>query len=344
MSADRPQFATAGIYRGPTTEHTHNRNIDRCQRQWREHGLPYRYDDLILEQLRLASAQGRTEVNHVDIGSGDAGIFNEFLTDPGSMRKTAKFLNTHPDLTIRLTGITDAPSTEAAYTSKHLPSSRSSQLTGENCFFSLTAAQRLSMFLTGQNLNGAVDLFTATSSLQYLGPNNFRHVVEDIIANLRGSGSVMLGSAYSSLFPGMIFRGSDITLDIPESNSADIPSLLRDRRKRFTTGAKTRRSIGTFIRTMEVFKSQGIQIRPDLDTQELQTIQDSGKPFDFRSVAAKMNLALEDAEAKLLGHRAIYFRSAKWTVLDELTEKYCSQIALTYTRSEGGGIYIRKLT
>ncbi len=213
-------------YAGPTEPRSFNRNIAACERRWKQEDLRIpSFDELILARLEQAKAEGREVLQIVDIGSGEAGIFYDFLNSPNVCGETKAFLKENPSMKIHMVGLTDARDEQEFNTAilikaRDPRSPLSSQVQAENRFYSLTHTQTLASFLRLNNISD-VDIFLATVSLSYMGPSTFKHVLSDAIEYMRPGGR-MIASSYADLPPGYWLDDSGfIELNVPNENRVD---------------------------------------------------------------------------------------------------------------------------
>ncbi len=181
----------------------HDRDIREIEGTWRledEFAIPT-VDQLLSEQIELAIASGKSEVAVLDIGSGDGGLLYDVVNHPKKLAKTWQLLQTHPELKIKLIGLTDAKKPEDFLAKIAIPTSTENpQLTADNYFYTVTATQTIEQFLEAAQ-QPEVQLILATVSLAYMGANTFSKTMDDSFAALGPSGK-MLVSNYGTKHPG----------------------------------------------------------------------------------------------------------------------------------------------
>jgi hypothetical protein len=353
MRENSPVVTSA--YRGTTESSAHGRSIASCEYSWQTAlTKPIRLDDLIINQLTLARAQARKTVSLLDIGSGDAEIFREILTNRTSIPHTKAFLSTHPDMEVYMLGLTDAKASgdfgKPDPSFNYSPEDR--QLSGANILYTLTANQRLSSFLQSQDVP-KVDLILATCSLQYLGFLTFRQTIVDSISALRTPGSIMVASAYSYLTPGVIGLPDQdrAKLTIPASQEPEnafkpnIKNIMRDKGGRFkdiqgpaqlALELQALKDALELLRRLNVIEARTLQAL--IERMDSPLLQNS--PESYFGLA---NTALRSAERKLAKTWTERAKKKKTAVLEELQTQLSSQVRIDIQPRGIGGFSIEKI-
>lgn len=188
-----------------------------CEKLWNKETNLGTFDELIVKQLENAKSQGRTKVTVLDIGSGQANLFKDFLSDTKLGEKTREFLKGNKNFNIELIGITDAKSLDEVFTEQEIKATSSdidnSQIMASNIKYTLSFRQRVANVLTAKGIEG-IDLCLSTVALTYLGPATFENTITDVIEKLTPKGE-MIVYEYAGIAPGIIqpdamFLGLDI--------------------------------------------------------------------------------------------------------------------------------------
>jgi len=212
-------------YQGPTEEASHNRGVDRFEQIFGTLGLDF--DEVITLQLEKAVAYGESEVVVLDVGSGDAGIFREFLTDPDANVITREFLEAHQDVSLKLIGLTDALSPDAFFTEKPLHLKQQSlpldQVQAHNYYYTLTRNQDLAHFLEKLGVS-QLNMMLAIQSFRYMNGRAFKEVLSTALAKMPVGGQILIDGYFGSL-PGFKGTWGDKGLDV--HNRPENPSLGR---------------------------------------------------------------------------------------------------------------------
>ncbi len=167
------------------------------------------FDAQLSQQLLIAKAQGRDEVTFLDLGSGNsATLLRQIINDKGDressrLSSTRKELAQHPDMHIRIVGLTDALSDETFLkstplipsTSFGLPHPTDHQIKGENIEYTITHVQSLERFLKEIDLP-RIDLVASTMLLPYLDLHIFEEVITTLFSALSPDGGKMVGIGY----------------------------------------------------------------------------------------------------------------------------------------------------
>ncbi len=201
---ERNKHTKTGAYRGPIGRLVHDRPISACELQWQSSITDLSLDYLLSTQLKIAISSGRSSVNVLDIGSGDAGLFKGVVHHPARIPETMNLLTANGSIRVDMLGLTDAKTSEDHLKeASNIYPPEGSPFSVKNIGYTLTAAQTLREFLIHLG-NPKIDLILATCSLQYLGPLTFNQTIRDALDSLRASGSLMLAAVYSNLAPGVI--------------------------------------------------------------------------------------------------------------------------------------------
>lgn len=272
--AERERKIFARQYQGPT-DMRHSRGIPEVDEgilglSDKEIGT-VAVDSLFSSAMLNAKKRGSDHVTVLDIGSGDAGMYEEFLTIPWFANMSRRFLAQNPNFRLSLVGITDSPSVEEHNTLKEFRVKEEAldsrdravneQVDVRNIYWSLTRTQPLSEVL---DVNGipVVDLAFATHSLRYVSPRVFKDTLDGVVDRLTVGGQfVCVG--YSGTEPGFSSKRNDVFKSSPLSRQDQTPwkRLLRssvnfgpDYLKEFAhltdveLEAALRRAIGVYVR------------------------------------------------------------------------------------------------
>ncbi len=193
---ERPQKIWAAQYQGPTSPEYHSRSImdiDDGLMEFTDGKNTVAFDYLMASGMKRAKLMGRKEFTLLDIGSGDGGIFQDFLSTPLIAEDSRAFLAQNPDFKVLFIGITDSPDTKSHNTYKSFEIDQlrlsdedkriNSQVEVRNMHWSLTRTQSLADFLDA-NAIGSVDLAMATESLRYVSTRVFKDTVETVVQRL----------------------------------------------------------------------------------------------------------------------------------------------------------------
>ncbi len=200
-----PREIVTKAYDGPTGPTYTSRSLAECDRLWNEGAVkPGTFDQLLSEQLRLAVEQGRNEVVVFDLGSGTGALIKNVVNDSGlgddsKTRQSRVLLEEHPDMRVRLVGLTDAQKPEdflksdpiTASSSYTIPHPTNRQITAENIHYSITPGQPLSDFLDQTGMP-QVDLVFSTSFFIHLDEGVFEQTLRDSAKALRKGGKMIV--------------------------------------------------------------------------------------------------------------------------------------------------------
>ena len=204
----------ASVYKGfgPEDQDMFSRTLRECEATWNCTELkPGTLDDMLVYQFELAIAQGRNAVNVLDLGCGSGAAIKNIINDSAVperqlIPKSRGILTSHPSLTLRVVGLTDATDTQqflqrepiilSAYSTPPLVSQ---QVEAEIVYYSITEAQGLGQFTEAVGMP-KVDLIIATGFFCYIeGDDQFRQILSDAISVLRANGGRLLAFKYGNI-------------------------------------------------------------------------------------------------------------------------------------------------
>lgn len=219
ITEQSPNYSKIGLYRGETGQYL-KRGITGYEgelNQENDKGIgPFSIDSLVSDTLRNVEAQGRTEATIFDFGCGEAEMFRDLLTNPDS--QTIQFLREHPNINLRMLGLTDTTGieNEAKETSligqvrdllsqeeqQELPTNVQAQV----AYYSVTAEQTLETFFQQHGVN-TIDIGFSVQALSYLFPRNLDRVLRTIIDHLEPNGGKFIAAPYAERVPGFARGG-----------------------------------------------------------------------------------------------------------------------------------------
>ena len=329
------------VYHGSRNAQEFGRGIKRCEAVWNKDRHVGTFDDILVRQLNLAKSQNRNVVNILDIGSGDAILFKEFLNNPQICPQARKFLAENAQLSLRLIGITDATSPEQMYVTKELSQNTTlnSNIHARNVYYSLTARQRLNDFLVHEHID-ELDLVTATWSLTYMGTNVFRQVMEDTINHLRPMGGEMIVAAYAEQeIPG--FRSPEPMFphildvrNIDNTENALLKRALEDDHMRFyTRGVNIDEEEKGVVLAEDYLVKLGVLDEKVLQEArgEYQDDLNKGNRKKSGALSIRTHQTISISIEKLARKKALELKNLKKRILADLEEQFKDKVSLKYS-------------
>ncbi len=212
--------AVTGLYLGPTEPKYFARGISSIDGLITETGESV--DSLMLDRLKDAVVNGRSEVTVIDIGSGDGFMMKDLKEYNLQSLKLKAFLVDNPGLRLNVIGLTDSQEPNLQDTEKpiaidyskidSLNQAINQQINVKNFYYTLSRTQSLEAFLDSHGIN-TVDLAFAIESLRYLGPKVFEEVVSTTISRIPQGGR-FVGTGFTGSHPGYRGISSSAVLNI----------------------------------------------------------------------------------------------------------------------------------
>ncbi len=322
------------VYRGTVLTQYHNRNITGYEKFWNKEATlgVGKFDTLLLQQFLHAEAQGRGNVTLVDIGSGSGGLMTSFLANlryagqtdlPEELQlapEATRYLQTHPEMHLRMIGLTDAKAPFQFNTRTNLSNTwtRHPQVTAENVYFSLTKDQTYAEFLRENDID-ETHLTVAVFSLPYFHPFLFRDTVETAITSL-GEGGVFVGAPYGHevLYP--------LSAYTPRKNDAQSHGPLK-RLMNTLENAKLSQTHEEFSRTLPEVTTRFIQIATRLGrVTHISPEEYVNKLQQHPTPALGVHNESRNLEDDLNDQKARVLKDHKKRTLHELAEKYKDRV------------------
>jgi hypothetical protein len=311
--------AIVGAYVGPQDEGTFSRTVDRCEHFWNEEFPVGTFDSMIHRQLEHAKFEQRNTVVVLDIGSGSANLFRDFVTRRVSESKTHQFLKQNPSISIQFIGITDARTPanffQTEYSNQNIP-----QIQIKNVAYTLSYQQTMNAFLQRFSIEH-VDLCVSTFALTYVGQNVFKQVLH-VLSHLSKAGEVMI-SNYSDLkyFPGVVNGALAIKKYDATKASLKITLSKKGLRLSIITEDAYPDEECSLNRAEELFVRVGVLSLNDLH-EIRNTFQEQKHDIGYKEALHKRMLALYDFERTLISRKAEHIHNQKQEIINTIADEY----------------------
>lgn len=243
-------------------------------------------DHVISSAIEAAIAHGRDEVVIFDFGCGRGDFFKSIIKggENDILRQTTEMIRNHPNLRVKLLGLTDVTGLQARRMSDQElangtdlknPEAEPKNLSAHIDYYGVTAAQTLEKYLDSKGIT-TIDVAFAVQSLPYLPANNFEAVLETIIARLRPGIGTFASGPYASQVPGFFeeytpynYHDEDFHFSNLIKKTPDRPSLqstLREKGKRFTKpDADIHQEVALLQAAFEKYKELGVLSQEKID-------------------------------------------------------------------------------
>lgn len=333
------------VYHGSIDQSEHARTIASCEHAWNKERLIGSFDSLLARQLLIAKDEGRENVTVIDIGSGDAMLFQNFVSNPTLCPETEKILKSNPKLKLKLVGITDSPTTQEMFVKKQFfsPTDLAEQISCWNEYYSLTATQTLDTILNKEGIEN-VDLALSTWCFTYMGPKNFEITLNSVIAHLRPNGGFMVAAAYAEQeIPGFIRKDPSLPHDLDVRNIVDDESAanllkvaLQDSHMRFyTRGADLDKEERGLELAEKRLIEMGVVTDPDIKEAIEQYHYDleSGNRTRGGALSIRATDIITRNMEKIARRQMLKLKTQKQTILRQLKEKMNDVVDVEYSDS-----------
>jgi hypothetical protein len=259
-----------GIYNGEVGQFL-SRKMQACENEWNadvEKGLgPYSFDKLLFQGLENAEQSGKSEVLVLDFGCGEGELFKSFLQTPPEESEALTFLNAHPNLKVKLVGITDIPGlknlpkdiTSNSRLPIDVPESMSVNCEAYRIIYAVTAAQPLEDCFQANGISN-IDLCVATHSLSYFSVKSFKEVLATLLGNLDPHGAQLVAAQYNTRQPGFKsdnFLGTKLDIS-PQKNSGTQEGLKNNWGRLYYPDIDIQQEIAVIQKAVDVYIRLGV--------------------------------------------------------------------------------------
>ncbi len=322
-----------GIYTGEIGNNQ-RRKVNECEQEWNldvEQGLgPYTFDGLLLRALESANKFGKHVVTVLDFGCGEAGLFRSYLNTLNQESKVMVFLKKHPEIRVKLIGITDKTGL------KDLPNDISlnsclpiaiplelfPNFEANRIIYAVTAAQTLDKCLQIQGITD-IDIALATHSTNYLSIQNFQRVLVTLAKHLTQQGGQLLISQYDSRVPGFRSAMVGAQLDVrTQKDSSSIPNVLRGQGRLYMPNLDITTEVKTTGDAISLYERLGAIINSDTRRNFSDAARASSSREAKLEVLKAVSASLKSAETRLFRIQEEKHKKGKRQVLLELKVKY----------------------
>jgi hypothetical protein len=335
-NVDNPQ---ANFYHGLTDRGSHARGVRTLEHAWNKELPVGTFDELLLGQLRLADEAKRANVTIVDIGSGDGALLKSFFNAPAVLAGSLAFLEKHPEMNLRVIGITDAKTPQEHLQAITLSPAGEQQIQAQNIHYSISRTQTLSKFAQHLNIQEA-DIILSTWMMTYVGPSTFQQLMTDAIHLLRPNGGQMIVQAYAeSEIPGFIRRDPSLAPSLDVRNvDLQQPSLkatLKDQGKRF---ARIKMNLVTESKHMDrsekLMQRLGVLSQEDIDAENDIEAKELANGFDLEDIKLRRSTTTQLApEMELVKRKIEKLKNQKLGLLEQIKNTFSGHAQITYTDS-----------
>ena len=346
ISGGRPSF---GVYRGnnEVQYHTFKRGFTDF-----DHHIKMVYpempalDTLIEGRIDQARKQGRNVVV-IDLGGGIGNFTRQPLVEPSVLARSRKRLaGKSVDTQVRFYSVTDAPTEQdhlrvTSFSEANNPGIE--RITANEVNYSITSSQTLKKLLQGIGEHSA-DIIVASSFMQYLRPQVFERLLQDIVDTLEPGGRFMafgyatLAGRFLSVDDGHAEENYPVVFEDPRNPEGQGVSNVALRAwgdELLTNGATSdEQLIEAIERIQEVMFSSDFYSQPQLGdfrghiSNLLNAGMRKGKTprATFETLLKKI---LPDAEANI---RIQAIKAEKDKIVDDLAERNAAVASIEHRR------------